>query len=61
MICKAKVREYMRDTGYRLSADAWIGLEEAVRLILNRAVSYTRPAKTIRAKEILMSVGKRAH
>lgn len=59
MIRKTSVRAFVREKGYRLSADALPALEEAVRLILTRAILYTRPAKTIRGKEILMAIAKR--
>jgi hypothetical protein len=59
MIRKASVRAFVREKGCRLSADALPAPEEAVRLILTRAIVYTRPAKTIRGKEILMAAGRR--
>jgi len=61
MIRKASVRAFVREKGYRLSADALPALEEALRVILTRAIVYTRPAKTIRGKEILMAAGKSEH
>lgn len=59
MIRKASIRAFVREKGYRLSADALPALEEAVRLILTRAIIYTRPAKTVRGKELLMAIGKK--
>lgn len=58
MIRKASVRAFVREKGYRLSADALPALEEALRILLTRAIVYTRPAKTVRGKEILMAAGK---
>lgn len=59
MIRKTDVRAFVKEKGYRLSGDALPALEEAVRMILTRAIFYTRPAKTIRGKEILMAAGKK--
>lgn len=41
MIQKSKVRAHVREKGYRLSADALPALEDAVQIILARAMVYT--------------------
>lgn len=58
MIQKSKVRAYVRERGFRLSADALPALEEAVRTILARAIVYTKPQKTLHGKEILMAISR---
>ena len=58
MIQKSKVRAYVREKGYRFSADALPALEDAVQIILARAMVYTKPQKTLHGKEILMAVSR---
>jgi hypothetical protein len=58
MIQKSKVRAYVRERGFRLSADALPALEDAVRTILARAIVYTKPQKTVHGKEILMAISR---
>lgn len=59
MIRKTSVRAFAHEKGCRLSADALPAPKEALRMILTRAIIYTRPAKTIRGKETLMAIGKK--
>ena len=55
------IRAHVRDAGYRMSPDAWIELDKAVLTLLDRAMRYTRPQKTIRSAEIILALGKNNH
>ena len=52
------IRLLVKRNGYRLAADAWPALDAAVAALLMRAARYTKPAKTIRGREIELAVGK---
>ncbi|NKE70217.1 hypothetical protein [Candidatus Manganitrophus noduliformans] len=58
MIQKSKVRAYIREKGYRLSADVLPALKDSVQIILAGAMVYTKPQKTLHGKEILMAVSR---
>ena len=59
MIQKAAVRRYIHSKGFRLSADGIVGLEDAIKMLLMRAMALTKPQKTIRPEEIFRALGKR--
>ena len=58
MTTKSAVRAFARDHGYRLSSDIWPALDTAVQTVLLRAMKKCGPKKTIRAVEILLSLGE---
>ena len=58
MIQKFKERAYVRERGFRLSADALPALKDAVQTILARAIIYTRPNKTLHGREIMMAISR---
>ena len=57
-IKRGGVRAHVRGAGYRMSPDAWTELDRAVLTLLDRAMRYTRPRKTIHAFEIILALGK---
>ena len=52
------VRAHVRNAGYRIGADALTELDRAVLTLLDRAMRYTRPQKTIHGTEIILALGK---
>ena len=57
MTTKKAVRVFARDHGYRLSADVWPALDTAMQTVLLRAMKKCGPKKTVRAVEVLLSLG----
>lgn len=56
MVIKKKVREFVHASKFRISKEALPALEEATRMILRKAMSYSKPYKTVRSVEIFLAL-----
>lgn len=53
LIVKSKIMEIVKDSGKRMSKDAWEALDARVRNIVEGAIRSTGSFKTIKSTEIL--------
>jgi hypothetical protein len=53
LIRHREIRQHVNALGYRLSAESYSALNEVVKRAIEHAIFYTRPAKTIRAGDVL--------
>lgn len=58
-INKKAIKGLVKEKGYRLGSDAWDALNSLIPEIIDRAIFYTRPAKTISATDILRVLYKK--
>lgn len=56
MVIKKKVREFVHAANFRISKDALPALEEVTRIVLRKAMSYSKPYKTVRSIEIFLAL-----
>ncbi len=56
MVIKKKVREFVHAANFRIKKDAFPALEEVTRMILRRAMRFSKPYKTVRSMEVFLAV-----
>lgn len=53
LVQRGALRRTVNSLGYRLSADCYAAFDEVLGRAIAHAIFYTKPAKTIRATDVL--------
>lgn len=58
-INKKAIKGLVKEKGYRISKEGWDALNSLIPELLDRAIFYTRPAKTISSTDILRILARK--